>query len=375
MTAYLKHLKLENIRGFQELDLSFGEAAPRMLTCLIGRNGTNKTTLLRMMALGFCSQTGANILLRDEFSSLRRHQTQSSTISIRLTTGPGYTSYDYEVSDTELKFIGRTMESGKFGKFGVGYGVSRGEPSGMQRERLESHQPLESLFRDHHPLLNSELALRRIQDIFSSAQFDQLMEQIKTAVGFQADDRIDLVKGGGIAVTGSSTASNTIPLHAWADGYKRSFFWIVDLYVWAILANALDESGQVQGVLLIDEVEQHLHPSMQAHVLRRLRQLFPKMQLVVTTHSPLVALGCQPNELVVLKQEGDHIVAHTRLPNFQSYSVEDMLTDANLFDTEPYSPVYAEKLREYNDLARVPKERRTEAQTKSLMQLARYLKQ
>ncbi len=373
MTAYLKRLKLENIRGFETLDLNFALTEPRMLTCLIGRNGTNKTTLLRMIALGFCSQTGANILLRDNFASLRRHESHYSRIAIELFGEPGYTEYVYEVSDTELKPLHDRILYME--KFGVGYGVSRGEPSGIQRDRWETHHPLESLFRDHQPVLNSELALRRIQDIRSAEQFNLLLSKIKTAVGFQEGDQIALIKGGGIGVTGSSTAGKTIPLSAWADGHKRSFYWIVDLYVWAIMAKALDDSGEIHGVLMIDEVEQHLHPSMQANVLNRLRQLLPKMQLIVTTHSPLVALGCHPNELVVLKQEGSHIVANSQPPNFQSYSIEDMLTDANLFDTEPYSPEYSEKLKAYHVLARIPKEQRTEEQTKSLIQLARYLRQ
>ena len=49
--------------------------------------------------------------------------------------------------------------------------------------------------------------------------------------------------------------------------------------------------SDIKGVVVIDEIELHLHPSMQAEILPKLIKLFPKVQFIITTHSPLFLLG------------------------------------------------------------------------------------
>lgn len=49
--------------------------------------------------------------------------------------------------------------------------------------------------------------------------------------------------------------------------------------------------SNIKGIVVIDEIELHLHPSMQADILPKLIDLFPKVQFIITTHSPLFLLG------------------------------------------------------------------------------------
>ena len=51
--------------------------------------------------------------------------------------------------------------------------------------------------------------------------------------------------------------------------------------------------ADLEGILLIDELEQHLHPRWQRTILGQLRKSFPKLQIIATTHSPLVASGAR----------------------------------------------------------------------------------
>lgn len=92
--------------------------------------------------------------------------------------------------------------------------------------------------------------------------------------------------------------------------------------------------------MLIDEIDPHLHPSMQAEILPRIAEVFPQVQLFATTHSPLVALDAVPDELVVLRRghPRDSVVKEEAVPDFSGYSAEDMLADERLFDTEIYAP-------------------------------------
>jgi len=195
------------------------------------------------------------------------------------------------------------------------------------------------------------------------------MRGLKTALGLSEEDTFGFRSTGGIVISGP-TIGEKVPLEGWADGYRLTFSWILDLYAWAMRAGSIDEEGHVEGILLIDEIEQHLHPSMQAQILPRLSELLPKMQIFATTHSPLVALDAKPEELVVLRRDGDHVVAEQSVPDFSGYSAEDMLSDPRLFDTEVYSSEIQEKLSEYKELALIPSEARSPEQRAKLSSLA-----
>lgn len=69
--------------------------------------------------------------------------------------------------------------------------------------------------------------------------------------------------------------------------------------------------GEIQGVALIDELDLHVHPKWQVRLVPALKRLLPKMQFIVTTHSPLVLTGLLPDEIVrlVMDEHGDVVQA------------------------------------------------------------------
>ncbi|MCK6516182.1 AAA family ATPase [Myxococcota bacterium] len=69
--------------------------------------------------------------------------------------------------------------------------------------------------------------------------------------------------------------------------------------------------GEIQGVALIDEPDMHIHPKWQVRLVPALKRLLPKMQFIVTTHSPLVLTGLLPDEIVrlVMDEHGDVVQA------------------------------------------------------------------
>lgn len=83
-------------------------------------------------------------------------------------------------------------------------------------------------------------------------------------------------------------AFETLPM-----GYKRVFSIVIDL---AYRSYILNEDIESEGVALIDEIELHLHPTLQQEILQRLRRTFPKIQFIVTTHSPLVISNFKSDE-------------------------------------------------------------------------------
>ena len=80
-------------------------------------------------------------------------------------------------------------------------------------------------------------------------------------------------------------------MSALSDGLKL-MAWVGDLVTRLSQAfpNAENPLEQ-EGIVLIDEIDIHLHPTWQRQILSQLRRTFPKIQFIVTTHSPLVAGG------------------------------------------------------------------------------------
>lgn len=88
-------------------------------------------------------------------------------------------------------------------------------------------------------------------------------------------------------------------LHQLSDGERGLLALVFDLTRRLSIANAASDNSIAEGIalVLIDEIELHLHPKWQRDVLQRLRDIFKACQFVVTTHSPLV-LGEVPARCV-----------------------------------------------------------------------------
>lgn len=99
---------------------------------------------------------------------------------------------------------------------------------------------------------------------------------------------------------GRVIAFETLPM-----GYKRVFSIVIDL---AYRSYILNENFESNGIVLIDEIELHLHPTLQQEILQRLQKTFPKIQFIVTTHSPLVISNFKANEnnkIIKLAHDGN----------------------------------------------------------------------
>jgi predicted ATP-binding protein involved in virulence len=85
-----------------------------------------------------------------------------------------------------------------------------------------------------------------------------------------------------------------------SDGYHMFIALVADIARRAVLLNEIDGAeapARVEGVVLIYELDLHLHPRWQRVALPRLREAFPRLQLVVTTHSPQVLSSAENRQV------------------------------------------------------------------------------
>lgn len=111
------------------------------------------------------------------------------------------------------------------------------------------------------------------------------------------------------------------------------------------------------GIILIDEIEEHLHPEWQEQILRVLRETFEKAQFIVTTHSPHVIQTAEPNEVIALIQdESKNVVVRRDIPTtkygFKGWTIEEILYDVmgmKSLRTELYKKIDSEFGRAIDD--------------------------
>lgn len=98
-----------------------------------------------------------------------------------------------------------------------------------------------------------------------------------------------------------------VPMKNLSDGYKNTIGMIADIaYRMAtlnpqLLGNVLTETP---GIVLIDEIDLHLHPVWQQRIIRDIQTLFPKVQLIVSTHAPSVISSVKRENMLVLNEQG-----------------------------------------------------------------------
>lgn len=97
-----------------------------------------------------------------------------------------------------------------------------------------------------------------------------------------------------------------VPGVGMSHGYQSTFAWIADL-VGHVLLECLTElkTTEIEGLVLLDEIDLYLHPTWQATFITALRRVFPRVQFVATTHSPVVLAGLAPHEIIRLIVEPD----------------------------------------------------------------------
>lgn len=114
-----------------------------------------------------------------------------------------------------------------------------------------------------------------------------------------------------------------MPISYLSAGYQSLLWMTMNLAYRLALLNpdAGTDMGKIPGVVLIDELDMHLHPKWQWNMVRALEETFPNIQFIVATHSPIIISSCK-NENLILMKENQEIIY---LPNAYGYSVKDVL--------------------------------------------------
>ncbi len=103
----------------------------------------------------------------------------------------------------------------------------------------------------------------------------------------------------------------------------------------------LEEMLLTPGLLLIDEAENHLHPKWQKTFLNSILNIFPNLQIIITTHSPFIVSSVENSKVFVCKSEKDHSVIVDETDLYSNKPIEEIL-QSEVFSTNPFNAEISE---------------------------------
>jgi energy-coupling factor transporter ATP-binding protein EcfA2 len=145
-----------------------------------------------------------------------------------------------------------------------------------------------------------------------------------------------------------------VPTIGLSDGFRSVIALSGDL-IWRLLQAFpnLDDPTLASGVVLIDELDIHLHPSWQRSIAGWLREVFPNLQFFVATHSPLVAIGAGSDALTLrLESNEEGEIQVTQISDLSAYDVDRALRSPAFGLKSTFSPQTDRRIEEYHQLRR-----------------------
>lgn len=352
---YIDHIVLNNFRSFRSAEvhfvhpdqnyrsLDFGQPKLKNVNLLLGNNGFGKTTLLKAIALACLGPAVGDAgiypyrLIRREPASRVKPASKSQKVlagasaedsPARITASftsheqdrtPGIAKLESEIEvrrkgdlenlawvHNEEKAWHPIYSSESDALFFVGYGATRRveqkerfDPGSRRSRVFVRAQRVQSLFEESYSLvpLNSWLPEYHARN---KGRYTQVVDLMNRLVGRGHYAFTGLLEDGEYLF---SRGGLNIPFPALSDGYRAYLGWVGDLLYHVCMTcpngKRLTEN---RGIVMIDEIDLHLHPKWQMTVLPTLAAALPNIQFIVTSHSPLIVGSLEWANIITMKQ-------------------------------------------------------------------------
>ena len=357
---HIKNIHIKNYKGIKELTLKLEPG----VTLVIGNNGVGKTSLLSalnvvlegMFALsnGILRKSSSQIMTQNDIhttsvtagdvtESMKYHmptligyeveidgKTYSQECRIEH-EGNGTTFTTYNLSDKMQELLNQSDSTLPLLNY---QSIDRANLSSDIREAQ-----LKGQFERRQGYVNSFIGRSSMEDVqdwclsmaFEEFQSRRMIKEYETfrkivsrfiqkIEGMKTEPKIELSPKLRRLVYSDNKEGQLI--NNLSAGYQSVLCMIMELAYRTVLLNPnIDSSEEVDGVVLIDEIDMHLHPKWQWKIIEALCATFPKIQFIVATHSPIVISSAE-NARILRMLSPDKV---EQLPNVYGYNTGDVL--------------------------------------------------
>lgn len=352
--SYFKSLTIEKVKCFkdkQTLDLSGGNSKPSQWTVIIGNNGTGKTTILQCLAglepvlfesfiskgnIQFNSAQKGKVIPNISGGGLKLASLDSNyTIQCSIFFGKKLTQNNrfqelknFGIKSSKMDFTDHFQKIGNLKVYY--YPANRSiKKVSLTKEDLEKGIETTEILDAEEWLMqldyasrkgapNAKPTLNKVKKILINVlpEIKALRPKTKEGQGFS-----NYVE--------AETPYAKVPLKELSYGYLVMIAWIVDLAKKMVdrypeSPNPLSEPA----VVLVDEIDLHMHPEWQRNIIGFLSKHFSNTQFIVTAHNPLIVQSVDKVNIVLLQRDNDKTKISNHVnKSFKGWSVEEVLND------------------------------------------------
>jgi len=342
---FIENIYLKNFRGFKEKNIEF----KKMFTVIAGENGSGKTAVLE----GLCVALGGWLYGFDEIETPDKRNIYeadkrviiSKVNTSLLTQTPVEVKCEARIFNQKVQWS-REIKSRKghttFGGLNeinkisnelnkkifaakdediilpvVAYysaarlwnePIQRSNKFNKEKIRLAGYKKAISFSNSIKDAMSyiDTLSYASEQDDKSLAEFKAVMEAIRISINNMLPNYSVEYNKKAAQICITNEKSESILFSSLSDGYRCIISLIIDISRrMAMLNPQLKEKAisETPGVILIDEIDLHLHPKWQKCVISDLKAIFPNVQFVATSHSPFIIQSLEEGELILIDKE------------------------------------------------------------------------
>jgi predicted ATP-binding protein involved in virulence len=395
LAVYFKSLTLENVKCFKDkntIDLSDGADKPAMWTVILGNNNTGKTTILKCLA-GLEGDRDIRMIdnLENELNPnglLNKNNTDklkdnfTYPIAFRSLKNEfnwflGSSNIDREISCilclTEKKSLkdwgiwlkkldskeASVIDNNKLDDFKIyPYSTTRKiSDNGVGKNENNLDVQLRFFKGTDLPNIEEWLLQLFLSEKLGQTKATNIIAQVKNVLtsGLLPDvnglDIKSIESGNSFEnFIEFTTDYGKVRLKDLGYGYQSMMGWVLDLVRRMVERYpSVEKPLEQPAIVLVDEIDLHLHPEWQRKIIAHLTKYFPKTQFIVTAHSPLIVQSAERVNVVLLKKEGDHVtIEQPTIKNFRGWTVDEILEDLMQLGDHVMSDTYLTLVHDFD---------------------------
>jgi len=352
-TRLIERIEIHNFKVINDIDLMvpLASEARGAWLLLLGENGTGKSTVLQAVALALMSKEHREHLNLDA-SRFIRYGCESGYVRVHLTN----TSMPIELRFRRGSKRFASKEQPKI--LLLGYGATRLLPRDTQlagrNSVVKAKRPADgaksdaakadNLFNPFVPLGDATRWLCGLPE----AEFDRIARGLMQLM--LLDDKEQLVRSAnGLPKVEVKSRTARVSLEDLSAGYQSVVALAADIM--SVMRLRWDTMEAAEGIVLVDELDAHLHPRWRMRIVERLRAAFPRVQFIVTSHDPLTLRGLEAGEVVVMRRDAKgRPIPITDLPSPKGLRVDQLLTSEFFGLNSTVDPDMDSKFKRYYEL-------------------------